>query len=160
MTQVAYTHKAQTEYKKPDVRVVHGGRRRRRFRGMDDIRQSLRALRVFFAVGAVLLLVGLLIYSQARITALSGDIEKERDNLVREQSTYDYLTGQMDDITSGTNIAAAAEGRLGLVKADSSQITYVDLEDEGLIVRSQSTLSKLLSSFQTATLSILGALDP
>ena len=112
---------------------------------------------------ATILLLGLvvgLIYSQAVITELSRDIETTRQELTREQSTYDYLTGEMDDITSSTNIAAVAEGELGLVKADASQITYMDLEDEGLIVRSETGWARLLSTFQTAALSLLDGLEP
>ena len=66
-------------------------------------------------------LVVALLYSQATITELSGEIESARQELVAEQSTYDYLSGQMDKITSTNNIAAIAEGRLGLVKADPSR---------------------------------------
>ena len=66
----------------------------------------------------------------------------------------------MDDITSTTNIAAIAQGELGLVKADPSQITYIDLESEGLIRRNESNLSRLLSGFQTAALSLIDSFDP
>ena len=110
-----------------------------------------------------LLVLGLIIsllYSQATISALSSEIESTRQDLVEEQSTYDYLSGKMDDITSTTNIAAIAEGKLGLVKADPSQITYLNLENEGLIRRNESSLSKLLSNFQAAALSLIDNLDP
>lgn len=160
MTQAAYARNEKTTYRAPDVKVVQGGRARRRTRRLDTLRQLAHTFRMFLAAGVILFLVSGLIYSQARITELSGDIEKERDALVKAQSNYDYLSGQMDDITSSTNIAAVAQAELGLVKADASQITYVDLEDEGLIVRSESTFTKLLSSFQTAALSLLGSLDP
>ena len=101
---------------------------------LDRLRKAAYAMRSVLVTALVLGLVVALLYSQATITELSGEIESARQELVAEQSTYDYLSGQMDKITSTNNIAAIAEGRLGLVKADPSQITYLDLEDEGLIV--------------------------
>ena len=113
-----------------------------------------------YVIGAVLGLVVSLLYSQATISALSSEIESTRQELLTAQSTYDYLSGEMDDITSTTNIAAIAQGELGLVKADPSQITYIDLESEGLIRRNESNLSRLLSGFQTAALSLIDSFDP
>ena len=66
----------------------------------------------------------------------------------------------MDDITSSTNIQEIAEGKLGLVKADASQITYITMEGESLIVRNQSDLSKLLTGIKTAALSLIGNFNP
>ena len=80
--------------------------------------------------------------------------------LTQEQSTYDYLSGRMDTITSSNNIQEIAEGQLGLVKADASQVTYITMEDESLIVRTESDLSKLLSGVRTAALSLIGNFDP
>ena len=41
----------------------------------------------------------------------------------------------MNDITSRASLQQVAEGELGLVKADPSQITYVQLEDQSIIER-------------------------
>ena len=124
---------------------------------------SLWVLTVLIRVLLSILVLGLvvsLLYSQATISALSSEIESTRQELLTAQSTYDYLSGEMDDITSTTNIAAIAQGELGLVKADPSQITYIDLESEGLIRRNESNLSRLLSGFQTAALSLIDSFDP
>ena len=66
----------------------------------------------------------------------------------------------MDDITSTTNIQEIAEGKLGLVKADASQITYITMEDQSRIVRNESDLSRLLSGVKTAALSLIGNFNP
>ena len=157
MTQIALDlpGKQAAPYRAPRVRVVRGGRTR-----LEKLRRAAYALRSVLITALILGLVIALLYSQAVITELSGEIETNRQQLVTEQSRYDYLSGEMDDITSTKNIAAIAEGELGLVKADASQITYIDMEDEGLIVRSEDTLTKLLSSFQTAALSLIGNFDP
>ncbi|WP_294496198.1 hypothetical protein [uncultured Gemmiger sp.] len=157
MTQTAYDlhGKAETHYRAPRVRVVRGGRIR-----LEKLRKAAYAMRAVLLSLLVLGLIISLLYSQATISALSSEIESTRQDLVEEQSTYDYLSGKMDDITSTTNIAAIAEGKLGLVKADPSQITYLNLENEGLIRRNESSLSKLLSNFQAAALSLIDNLDP
>lgn len=157
MTQTAYDlrDRTQTHYRAPRVRVVKGGRMR-----LDKLRQAAMAMRFVLLSILVLGLVVSLLYSQATISALSSEIESTRQELLTAQSTYDYLSGEMDDITSTTNIAAIAQGELGLVKADPSQITYIDLESEGLIRRNESNLSRLLSGFQTAALSLIDSFDP
>ena len=53
--------------------------------------------------------------------------------LAEAQSEYDYLNTRMNDITSRASLQEVAEGELGLVKADPSQITYVQLEDQSII---------------------------
>jgi cell division protein FtsL len=157
MTQTAYDlrDRTQTHYRAPRVRVVKGGRMR-----LEKLRQAAMAMRFVLLSILVLGLVVSLLYSQATISALSSEIESTRQELLTAQSTYDYLSGEMDDITSTTNIAAIAQGELGLVKADPSQITYIDLESEGLIRRNESNLSRLLSGFQTAALSLIDSFDP
>ena len=157
MTQTAYDFRdrTQTHYRAPRVRVVKGGRMR-----LEKLRQAAMAMRFVLLSILVLGLVVSLLYSQATISALSSEIESTRQELLTAQSTYDYLSGEMDDITSTTNIAAIAQGELGLVKADPSQITYIDLESEGLIRRNESNLSRLLSGFQTAALSLIDSFDP
>ena len=157
MTQTAYDlrDRTQTHYRAPRVRVVKGGRMR-----LGKLRQAAMAMRFVLLSILVLGLVVSLLYSQATISALSSEIESTRQELLTAQSTYDYLSGEMDDITSTTNIAAIAQGELGLVKADPSQITYIDLESEGLIRRNESNLSRLLSGFQTAALSLIDSFDP
>ena len=157
MTQTAYDlrDRTQTHYRAPRVRVVKGGRMR-----LEKLRQAAMAMRFVLLSILVLGLVVSLLYSQATISALSSEIESTRQELLTAQSTYDYLSGEMDDITSTTNIAAIAQGELGLVKADPSQITYIDLESEGLIRRNESNPSRLLSGFQTAALSLIDSFDP
>ncbi len=158
MTQAAYDLNMKTksygQYRAPRVRVVRGRSR------LDKLRQTVAALRSVLVAALILGLVVSLLYSQAIITELSGEIESTRQELTQEQSTYDYLSGRMDDITSTTNIQEIAEGKLGLVKADASQITYITMEDQSRIVRNQSDLSRLLSGVKTAALSLIGNFNP
>ena len=154
MTQAAYDLNMKTksygQYRAPRVRVVRGRSR------LDKLRQTVAALRSVLVAALILGLVVSLLYSQAIIT----EIESTRQELTQEQSTYDYLSGRMDDITSTTNIQEIAEGKLGLVKADASQITYITMEDQSRIVRNESDLSRLLSGVKTAALSLIGNFNP
>ena len=158
MTQAAYDLNMKTksygQYRAPRVRVVRGRSR------LDKLRQTVAALRSVLVAALILGLVVSLLYSQAIITELSGEIESTRQELTQEQSTYDYLSGRMDDITSTTNIQEIAEGKLGLVKADASQITYITMEDQSRIVSNESDLSRLLSGVKTAALSLIGNFNP
>ena len=112
MTQTAYDlrDRTQTHYRAPRVRVVKGGRMR-----LEKLRQAAMAMRFVLLSILVLGLVVSLLYSQATISALSSEIESTRQELLTAQSTYDYLSGEMDDITSTTNIAAIAQGELGQI---------------------------------------------
>ena len=57
-------------------------------------------------------------------------------------------------------VEEAATTRLGLVKADPSQITYVQLEDQSIIERNTGAAGRLLDEVRTAALSLLDSLNP
>ena len=59
-----------------------------------------------------------------------------------------------------SNLGVVAEKQLGLVKSDPSQITYIQLENESVIERSESEAAKLLDDLRTAALSLIGNFDP
>ena len=58
------------------------------------------------------------------------------------------------------SLQQVAEGELGLVPADPSQITYVQLENESVIEKKSGTAQVLLDDVRTAALNLLGSLDP
>ena len=101
-----------------------------------------------------------IVASQARITQLSGEIDDAKSELTNAQSYNDYLSTTMDQITNSTSVQQEAEDRLGLVKMDPSQVTYVRLEDESVIERAAGTADKFFAGIKTAALSLLGSFDP
>ena len=105
-------------------------------------------------------LVCSIVASQARITQLSGEIDDAKSELTNAQSYNDYLSTTMDQITNSTSVQQEAEDRLGLVKMDPSQVTYVRLEDESVIERAAGTADKFFAGIKTAALSLLGSFDP
>ena len=143
------------ERPQPRVRVVRGGRH-----GLNRVRRLAASMLQVLAVALLLGLIVSVVYSQAKITELNGQINETKTQLTAAQSEYDYLTTQMSNITSRTNLQQVAEGELGLVPADPSQITYVQLESESVIEKKSGSTQLLLEDLRTAALSLLDSLNP
>ena len=112
----------------PRVRVVKGGRY-----GLSKARQFARTAGTVLVIAIFFGLFASIVASQARITQLSGEIDDAKSELTNAQSYNDYLSTTMDQITNSTSVQQEAENRLGLVKMDPSQVTYVRLEDESVV---------------------------
>ncbi len=139
----------------PPVRVVRGGRY-----GLRRAQRLARRL-LWACVGALaLVMIVAVVYSQAQVTRLSGQIEKTNRELTNAQSTYDYLSDTMGNITSSTNVQQIAEGRLGLVRADASQVTYIKLHEQSVVERAGTGLEQIWQYFSGGALSLLAQLDP
>lgn len=143
------------ETPRPQVKVVRGGNR-----GLNRARRFAQATLRTLALAIVLGLVVSVLYSHAKLTELSGQINEVNTQLAAAQSEYDYLSTKMNDITSRASLQEVAEGQLGLVKLDPSQITYVQLEDQSIIEKSSSSAVRLLDKVRTAALNLLGGLNP
>ena len=140
---------------RPEVRVVRGGTR-----GLNRARRFARTLLHVMAVATVAGLIISVLYSHAKLVELNGQINSINTELAAAQSEYDYLSTKMSDITSRASLQEVAEGQLGLVKLDPSQITYVQLEDQSVIEKSTNKAGRLLDSVRTAALSLLDGLNP
>lgn len=143
------------ERPQPQVRVVRGGRH-----GLSRARQVALSMLNVLAVALLLGLIVSVVYSQAKITELNGKINEARTDLTAAQSEYDYLSAQMSEITSRSSLQQVAEGELGLVQLDPSQVTYIQLEDENVIEKSSGGAGALLADVRTVALSLLGGLNP
>lgn len=140
---------------RPAVKVVRGGNR-----GLNRARRFARTVVRTLAVAIVLGLIISVLYSHAKLTELSGQINAVNAELAAAQSEYDYLSTKMSDITSRASLQEVAEGQLGLVKLDPSQITYVQLEDQSVIEKSTNKAGRLLDEVRTAALNLLDGLNP
>lgn len=143
------------EKPRPQVKVVRGGNR-----GLQRARRFAQATLRILAAAILLGLVVSVLYSHAKLTELSGEINAVNTELTAAQSEYDYLSTKMSDITSRASLQEVAEGQLGLVKLDPSQITYVQLEDQSVIEKSTSSTGQLFAQVRTAALSLLNGLNP
>lgn len=139
----------------PKVQVVRGGRH-----GLNRARHVAASTLNVLAVALLLGLIVSVVYSQAKITELNGQINDTKTQLTAAQSEYDYLASQMNNITSRTSLQQVAEGQLGLVQVDPSQVTYVQLEDESVIEKTSSSAEALFSDVRTAALNLLESLNP
>lgn len=139
----------------PKVQVVRGGRH-----GLNRARHVVASTLNVLAVALLLGLIVSVVYSQAKITELNGQINDTKTQLTAAQSEYDYLASQMSNITSRTSLQQVAEGQLGLVQVDPSQVTYVQLEDESVIEKTSSSAEALFSDVRTAALNLLESLNP
>ena len=143
------------EPRQPEMRVVRGGKH-----GLNRARQ-LAAVALHVIAAALLLgLIFSVVHSQARITELNGQINDTRTDLTAAQSEYDYLSTKMSDITSRASLQDVAEGQLGLVKADQSQITYIQLEEQSVIEKTGSDAGRVLVGIRTAALNLLDGFNP
>ena len=108
-------------------------------------------------VGAALL-VGFavsLLWSEAQLVELNDQIQSTKAQLVSEQSQYTYYNSTLN---SKTNIASVEEtaGRLGLMKVDPSQITYIRLDESDALVRKESAMRQWSNLIYSGAVNILG----
>ena len=136
---------------RPQVRAVRGGNH-----GRHVMRTAVIVL--ILAVSGGLAISSLM--SGATLMELNAQVDEVSAQLAEAQSEYDYLNTRMNDITSRASLQQVAEGELGLVKADPSQITYVQLEDQSIIERNTGAAGRLLDEVRTAALSLLDSLNP
>ena len=136
---------------RPQVRAV---------RGLNRVRHVMRTavIVLILAVFGGLAISSLM--SGATLMELNAQVDEVSAQLAEAQSEYDYLNTRMNDITSRASLQQVAEGELGLVKADPSQITYVQLEDQSIIERNTGAAGRLLDEVRTAALSLLDSLNP
>ena len=143
------------EPRQPEMRVVRGGKH-----GLNRARQFAAVALYVIAAALLLGLIFSVVHSQARITELNGQINDTRTDLTAAQSESDYLSTKMSDITSRASLQDVAEGQLGLVKADQSQITYIQLEEQSVIEKTGSDAGRVLVGIRTAALNLLDSFNP
>lgn len=89
---------------------------------------------------------------------LSSEIRSAKATLLSEQSQNDYYTNTLDSQTNITNVEEAA-GRLGLMKLDESQVTYIRLNSESVLVRKESAVQKWTDFLHAGALTLVGTLN-
>ena len=94
------------ERPQPAVKVVRGGDY-----GLNRARRFARMVARVLALAIVLGLVISVLYSHAKLTELSGEINEVNTQLAAARSEYDYLSTRMSDITSRASLQEVAEGQ-------------------------------------------------
>ena len=136
MTEVRRRRAPQTQPKVP-LRVEKGGKKR-----LNPVRAAMQhALQL---VGAALL-VGF------AVSLLWSEAE-----LVSEQSQYTYYNSALNSRTNITSVEETAT-RLGLMKIDQSQITYIRLDEGSVLVRKASAVRQWSDLLHDGAMTILAS---
>ena len=159
MGQAAYDYntavrrrKAPQPQRKANLRVEKGGKNR--------ISPRQAAARHAMHLVAVALLVGFaisLLWSESRLVELNDQIQDAKAQLVSEQSQYTYYNSTLNSKTNITSVEEAA-GRLGLMKIDQSQITYIRLGESDSLERTQSAVRQWTDFIYNGAVNILGTI--
>ena len=157
MGQAAYDYnsavrrrKAPQPQRKANLRVEKGGKER--------LSPRQAAARHMMHLVAVALLVGFaisLLWSESRLVELNDQIQDAKAQLVSEQSQYTYYNSTLNSKTNITSVEEAA-GRLGLMKIDQSQITYIRLGESDTLERTQSAVRQWTDFIYNGAVNILG----
>ena len=157
MGQAAYDYntttrrrKAPQTQRKAPLRVEKGGRH-----GLSP-RQAMWNHLAHLVAAA--LLVGFaisLLMSESQLVELNDQIRKAKSQLVSAQSQYTYYTSTLNSKTNISSVEEAAS-RLGLMKADPSQITYIRLDESDALVRKESAMRQWSNPIYSGAVNILG----
>ena len=159
MGQAAYDYnsavrrrKAPQPQRKANLRVEKGGKER--------LSPRQAAARHVMHLVAVALLVGFaisLLWSESKLVELNDQIQDAKAQLVSEQSQYTYYNSTLNSKTNITSVEEAA-GRLGLMKIDQSQITYIRLGESDTLERTQSAVRQWTDFIYNGAVNILGTI--
>ena len=146
MTEVRRRRAPQAQPKVP-LRVEKGGKKR-----LNPVRAAMQhALQlVGFAVS--------LLWSEAQLVELNSQIQSAKAELVSEQSQYTYYNSALNSRTNITSVEETAT-RLGLMKIDQSQITYIRLDAGSVLVRKESAVHQWTDFLHDGAMTIIGAVN-
>ena len=152
MTEVRRRRAPQTQRKVP-LRVEKGGKLR-----LNPVRAAMQhALQLLSAA----LLVGFavsLLWSESQLVELSSQIQNAKADLVSAQSQYTYYNSALNNRTNITSVEETAT-RLGLMKIDQSQITYIRLDGGSVLVRKESAVRQWTDLLHDGAMMIMGSVN-
>ena len=159
MGQAAYDMNAVRRRRAPQtqknvpLRVEKGGKRR--------LTPFQAAMQHAIQLISVALMVGFavsLLWSEAQLVELNDQIQDAKAQLVSEQSQYTYYNSALNSKTNITSVEEAAS-RLGLMKIDQSQITYIRLDACSVLVRKESAVHQWTDFLHDGAMTIIGAVN-
>jgi cell division protein FtsL len=108
------------------------------------------ALLVGFAVS--------LLWSESQLVELNSKIQNAKAELVSEQSQYTYYNSALNNRTNITSVEETAT-RLGLMKIDQSQITYIRLDEGSVLVRKESAVRQWTDLLHDGAMMVMGRVN-
>lgn len=136
------------------LRVEKGGKRR-----VGPIQAAMRHAVQLLAMALLAGFAVSLLWSESQLVELNDQIQDAKAALTSEQSQYTYYTSTLNSMTSIASIEDTA-GRLGLMKIDASQITYVRLNDESVLLRRESAVRKWTDFLHDGALMLVNTVKP
>ena len=155
MGQAAYDMNAVRRRRAPQtrknvpLRVEKGGKRR-----LTPFQAAIQLISVALMVGFAVSLL----WSEAQLVELNDQIQDAKAQLVSEQSQYTYYNSALNSKTNITSVEEAAS-RLGLMKIDQSQITYIRLDAGSVLVRKESAVHQWTDFLHDGAMTIIGAVN-
>ena len=107
------------------------------------------------SVAVMITLIIAVIATNAAITTTSTQIANMENEIIRLESEKSYLEFTLESRMTLDQIESYAENQLGMVKMDSAQKKYVQLESENKIVVNQSPVKEKLDEAMQPILSYL-----
>ena len=159
MGQAAYNYnavrrrKAPQTQRKANLRVAKGGKRR--------LTPLQAAVHNAMNLVAAALLVGFavsLLWSEPQLVELNSKIQNAKAELVSEQSQYTYYDSALNNRTNITSVEETAT-RLGLMKIDQSQITYIRLDEGSVLVRKESAVRQWTDLLHDGAMMVMGRVN-
>ena len=147
----ARRRRAPQPQRKANLRVAKGGKRR--------LSPLQAAVHNAMHLVAAALLVGFaisLLWSESKLVELNDQIQDAKAQLVSEQSQYTYYNSTLNSKTNITSVEEVA-GRLGLMKMDQSQITYIRLDSESVLVRRESAVHQWTDFLHDGAMTVLAS---
>lgn len=144
-----YTSTAPQKHKQQEQLRVVSSRKKRRARALRT--QQLAC----FAI--VLTIAGVILYSQMTLTSLTREASVKQSTLADLESEYVSLKTQQDRALSLGYVEDYAQNQLGMVKMDSSQIEYIEINNPDRIEATQpsSSLSGMVAGLSKSFSAIL-----
>lgn len=140
------------ERRREELRVVKTPKKKGLLRRLPVSMQTLSLMLMGALMAGLMLSV---LFSQTKVTELTGDIQTQQQLLVELQSEYAYLSNEMEMKANITQVEQYAQDQLGLVKLDQSQIIYVSGKAENSVTRTKTGFGRFADELSSGLLSIM-----
>jgi len=118
------------EVRTPQVRIIDNPSQKR-------VIKTYRARLITISI-ILFVLMSFTVYNNMLVDLTKADIVKRNQEYARLENEYSYLSCELENMISFKNVTNYAENDLGLVKISPSQIEYLNLHNENIIVESES----------------------
>ena len=152
MTEVRRRKAPQTQRKVP-LRVEKGGKPR-----LNPVRAAMQHMLQLLSAALLVGFAVSLLWSESQLVELNSKIQNAKAELTSEQSQYTYYNSALNNRTNITSVEETAS-RLGLMKIDQSQITYIRLDEGNALVRRESAVRQWSDLLHDGAMMIFGSVN-